>query len=118
MTYNSSRHTVLHLHLPEVSIHIPTNTSRKRETRSWNFPTAPHPKDKTHYPTIEMIDNTYTLATHTHEIYINQHTLSVFCLRSLLAVELDRCSDDRRVPPNLETMIKAHLDVALVERHR
>ena len=76
------------------------------------------PKDEVHYPTIEMVDNKYTLATHTHEIYINQHTLSVFCLRSLLAVELDRCSDDRRVPPNLETMIKAHLDVVLVERHR
>jgi hypothetical protein len=115
---SSLRHTVLDLHLLEVSIHIPTNTSRKRETRSWNFPTASHPKDKTHYPTLEMIDNTYTLATHTHEIYINQHTLSVFCWRFLLAVELDRCSDDRRVPPNLETMIKAHLDVALVERHR
>ena len=29
------------------------------------------PKDKVHYPTIEMVDNKYTLATHTHEIYIN-----------------------------------------------
>ena len=39
----------------------------------------------------------------------------MFCLRSLLAVKLDRCSDDRRVPPNLETMSKAHLDGALVD---
>jgi len=118
MTHNSSRHTVPHLHLLEVSIHIPTKLQEKRETRSWNFPTAPHPKDKAHYPTIEMVNNIYTLATHTHEIYINQHTLSVFCLRSLLAAELDRCNDDRRVPQNLETMIKAHLDVALVEHHQ
>jgi len=29
------------------------------------------PKDEVHYPTIEMVDNKYTLATHTHEIYIN-----------------------------------------------
>ena len=29
------------------------------------------PKDEVHYPTIEMVDNKYTLATRTHEIYIN-----------------------------------------------
>ena len=46
-----------------------------------------------------MIDNTYTLAPHTHEIYINQHTLSAFSLRPGLVGGVDGGSDDVHVPP-------------------
>ena len=75
---NSSRHTVSHVYLLKIAIHTLTDTSRKHETRSLQFPNAHHPKNDMHYPTIDNVNNTHTLATQTHTIYITMHNVRVF----------------------------------------